>query len=66
MLSLNTLNALRCIAETGSFAAAARQLGMTQPSVSQHVRKLEQEYSETLFCAQQWPVNSDSVLPTCM
>lgn len=48
-LSLRALEALRAVAETGSYAAAARQMGLTQPGVSQQVRKLEQDYGCVLF-----------------
>ncbi len=48
-LSLPALQALRSVAETGSFAAAARQLGLTAPGISQHVRGLEKAYSVSLF-----------------
>lgn len=48
-LSLRTLEALRSVADSGSFAAAARQIGVTQPGVSQQVRKLEEEYGVVLF-----------------
>lgn len=48
-LSLPALRALRSVAETGSYAAAGRQLGLTSPGVSQHIRGLEETYSVTLF-----------------
>lgn len=48
-LSVRTLEALRSVADSGSFAAAARQIGVTQPGVSQQVRKLEEEYGVVLF-----------------
>jgi molybdate transport repressor ModE-like protein len=37
------------VAESGSFAGAARQLGIAQPSVSAHIKSLEQEASSPLF-----------------
>ena len=48
-LSMPALQALRSVAETGSFAAAARQLGITAPGVSQHIRALEKSYAVSLF-----------------
>lgn len=48
-LSIPALQALRSVAETGSFAAAARQLGLTAPGVSQHVHSLEKTYGVQLF-----------------
>lgn len=37
------------IAETGSFSAAARSLGLTQPTVSQRARELEVSMNVSLF-----------------
>lgn len=48
-LSLRTLETLRTVAESGSYAAAARQLNVTQPGISQQVRKLEEDYGVELF-----------------
>ena len=48
-LSLQSLQALAAVAETGSYAGAARQLGLTPPGVSQHVHSMEKSYSVTLF-----------------
>jgi molybdate transport repressor ModE-like protein len=37
------------VANTGSFSAAARNLGLTQPAVSSQIRTLEKEYGNTLI-----------------
>lgn len=41
MIETRHLRTLRAVAESGSFAAAARQLGCTQPAVSQQMKALE-------------------------
>lgn len=48
-LSLARLNAVRHVAETGTFAAASRRLGVSQPAISQHIRELEHLYQVQLF-----------------
>ncbi|MEE1928026.1 LysR family transcriptional regulator [Streptomyces sp. TRM 70351] len=42
MLEARHLRVLRAVAATGSYSAAARELGCTQPAVSQQMRSLEQ------------------------
>ena len=37
------------VAETGSLSSAARQLGMTQPTVGRHIQTLEQDLQVSLF-----------------
>jgi len=37
------------VADTGSFSAAARNLGLTQPAVSSQIRSLEKEFGNTLI-----------------
>lgn len=49
MPTFRRLQVFIAVAETGSFAAAARQLGIAQPSVSDHIRNLELEAGTTLF-----------------
>lgn len=44
-----TLSALRSVAETGSYAAAARSMGVTQPAVAQKLKKLESDHGLVLF-----------------
>lgn len=48
-MSLKPLRALCAIAQTGSFAAAGEQLGLTQAAVSQQIRQLEEQLSLQLF-----------------
>lgn len=48
-ISLRALEALRSVAESGSYAAAARLMNITQPGISHQVRKLEEDYGVVLF-----------------
>lgn len=52
MLDAHQLNVFLTAAETLNFTAAARQLHMTQPSVSQHIQALEQHFQTQLFIRQ--------------
>lgn len=47
-VSLRQLRALVSVAETASFTGAAEQLGMSQPSISHLIRRLEAEVGQTL------------------
>lgn len=38
-----------CVARHLSFTKAAKQLGITQPAISNHIQELEQEYATRLF-----------------
>ncbi len=49
MLTLAQLKTFDCIVRLGSFGAAARELGLTQPSISQRVRELEMALGTKLF-----------------
>jgi DNA-binding transcriptional LysR family regulator len=49
VLDAHQLNVFLTAAETLNFTEAARQLNMTQPSVSQHVQTLEQHFQSPLF-----------------
>lgn len=44
------------LAETGSFSLAAEKLFLSQPALSQHIRKLELEIGATLFDRRKHPV----------
>ncbi len=48
-MTLNQLRAFLAVTELRSFSAAAISLGMTQPSVSELIRRLEEEYGLALF-----------------
>lgn len=47
--TLRRLQVFVMVAETGSFAAASRHLGISQPSVSSHIQSLEKELAGPLF-----------------
>ncbi len=49
MLDSRLCRSFLAVAETGSFTAAARRLGVGQPTVSQHVRRLEDASGGLLF-----------------
>lgn len=49
MLNLSLINTLIAVMDTGSFGAAAIKLGITQPTVSQHIRRLETLIGVALF-----------------
>ena len=48
-LDWNQLRAFLETAETGSLSAAARKLGLTQPTLSRHVAAIETALGVTLF-----------------
>lgn len=49
MLDLRRLAVLRAVAREGSFSAAARALDYTQPAISHHIARLEQEVGTALL-----------------
>ncbi|MEU8568061.1 LysR family transcriptional regulator [Streptomyces pathocidini] len=49
MIEARHLRVLRSVAATGSFSAAARELGCTQPAVSQQMKALEQSAGTPLL-----------------
>lgn len=49
MLNLIWLQTYVTLVETGHFTRTAEKLAMTQPGVSQHVRKLESHFNQTLL-----------------
>ncbi|GAB3484633.1 LysR family transcriptional regulator [Marinomonas epiphytica] len=49
MLNVQYLNTFKKLVETASFTETAKQLSITQPAVSQHIKKLEDALGQTLF-----------------
>ena len=49
MLNTQHLVTFKSLVETGSFTKTAKQLGLTQPAVSQHIQKLERQLGEPLL-----------------
>ncbi len=49
LISSERLEAFAAVAAEGSFTRGARRIGVTQPAVSQRIRKLEEELAVTLF-----------------
>ncbi|ETX15267.1 LysR family transcriptional regulator [Roseivivax halodurans JCM 10272] len=52
MLNATWLETFTTLCETGHFTRAAEHLNMTQPGVSQHLRKLEQQVGQALISRQ--------------
>lgn len=48
-MNLNQLRYVKAVAETGSFTLAAEQCYVTQPTLSNGIAQLEQEFEERLF-----------------
>lgn len=48
-MNTKSLRVFMAVESTGSFSAAARSLGLTQPAVSFQIRALEKEYGSTLI-----------------
>ncbi|HET8807447.1 MAG TPA: LysR family transcriptional regulator, partial [Methylophaga sp.] len=49
MLNLTWLRSLVAVLQSGQFQDAARQLGLAQPTLSQHIQKLEAQLGEALI-----------------
>lgn len=53
-MRIQQLHYLEKIAETGSMNEAAKQLFISQPSLSQAMKELEKEYKIQLFIVVNW------------
>lgn len=58
--SVAARRALHAVLETGSYAAAARSLGVTQPAVAQQIKELERHCGAALFIRQNGELVSTS------
>lgn len=61
-LSLNQLRALEAVARTGSFSAAAKEIGVSQPSVSNHIQGLESRFKTKLLAKSGYTVSPTPAL----
>lgn len=48
-MNLSQLRYVKAVAETGSFTQAAEQCYVTQPTLSNGIAQLEQEFEERIF-----------------
>lgn len=48
-ISIQSLRAFLCVLDRGSFSAAGRELGITQPAVSNHLHALEERFGVALL-----------------
>ena len=61
-LSLSQLRALEAVVRTGSFSVAAKELGVSQPSVSNHVQALESRFKTKLLAKFGYSVTASPTL----
>lgn len=66
-LTLGQLRALEAVVRRGSFSAAAKEIGVSQPSISNHVQGLENRFKTKLLVKSGYSVSPapalDSLLP---
>ncbi|MTH98859.1 LysR family transcriptional regulator [Roseibium sp. RKSG952] len=66
-LSLSQLRALEAVVRTGSFSLAAKELGVSQPSISNHIQALENRFKTRLLKKTGYTVSAmpalDALLP---
>ncbi|MEE4011398.1 LysR family transcriptional regulator [Roseibium sp. FZY0029] len=61
-LSLVQLRALEAVVRTGSFSAAAKEIGVSQPSISNHVQSLESRFKTKLLVKSGYSVSASPAL----
>ncbi|OJJ11287.1 LysR family transcriptional regulator [Alphaproteobacteria bacterium AO1-B] len=61
-LSLSQLRALEAVIRRGSFSAAAKEIGVSQPSISNHVHGLENRFKTRLIAKSGYSVSATPAL----
>ncbi|MEC9401138.1 MAG: LysR family transcriptional regulator, partial [Pseudomonadota bacterium] len=61
-LSLAQLRALEAVVRTGSFTDAAKEIGVSQPSISNHIQGLESRFKTKLLVKSGYSVSATPVL----
>ncbi|MBO9425016.1 LysR family transcriptional regulator [Labrenzia sp. R4_1] len=61
-LSLSQLRALEAVVRRGSFSAAAKEIGVSQPSISNHVHGLENRFKTRLIAKSGYTVSATPAL----
>ncbi|WP_422022773.1 LysR family transcriptional regulator [Roseibium sp.] len=61
-LSLSQLRALEAVVRQGSFSAAAKEIGVSQPSISNHVHGLENRFKTRLIAKSGYSVSATPAL----
>ncbi|MGS4883302.1 LysR family transcriptional regulator [Roseibium sp. MB-4] len=61
-LSLSQLRALEAVVRRGSFSAAAKEIGVSQPSISNHVHGLENRFKTRLIAKSGYSVSATPAL----
>ncbi len=61
-LSLAQLRALEAVVRTGSFTEAAKEIGVSQPSISNHIQGLESRFKTKLLVKSGYSVSATPVL----
>ena len=65
-LSLAQLRALEAVVRTGSFTDAAKEIGVSQPSISNHIQGLESRFKTKLLVKSGYSVSATPVLASLL